>query len=208
MSTRIVATGLEEFGDFLELAPEVVPMAARMAINDVAKRSGINLARREIMEQVNFPSGYLSNDRLFVAKLARDDDLEAIIIGRDRPTSLARFATGPIRAGQRGVRVAVHKGEAVMMRKAFIVPLYGRSGDGSNLGLAIRLKPGERIYGRREAGNVDYNVFKRDKNGTIVLLYGPSVDQVFRSVADDIAPELADDVTSEFFRQFARMTNG
>ena len=79
MSTRIVATGLEDFGDFLELAPEVVPMAARMAINDVAKRSGINLARREIMEQVNFPSGYLSNDRLFVAKLARDDDLEKLI---------------------------------------------------------------------------------------------------------------------------------
>lgn len=208
MSTRIVATGLEDFEEFLQLAPDAVPEAARLAINDVAKRSGLNLARREMTEQVNFPSGYLSNDRLAVTKLARNDDLEAIITGRDRPTSLARFATGPIRPGQRGVRVAVRKGGSVMMRKAFVVPLYGRSGDGSNLGLAIRLKPGERIYGKRETGNFDYNVFKRDKNGTVVLLYGPSVDQVFRSVADDIAPELADDVTSEFFRQFARMTNG
>ena len=208
MSTRIVATGLEEFGDFLELAPEVVPVAARMAINDVAKRSGINLARREIMEQVNFPSGYLSNDRLFVAKLARDDDLEAIIMGRDRPTSLARFATGPIRAGQRGVRVAVHKGEAVMMRKAFIVPLYGRSGDGSNLGLAIRLKPGERIYGRREAGNVDYNVFKRDKNGTIVLLYGPSVGQVYRTVAEKSSDEVSAQLANRFAHHLGRRIDG
>lgn len=206
MSVRTFSEGLEEFADFLSVAPGIATDAARMAINDVAKRSGLSLARREISDQVNFPTGYLSNDRLAVTKLARNDDLEAIITGRDRPTSLARFAVGGIRPGQRGIRVAVHKGGSVMMRRAFAVPLYGSSGSGSNIGLAIRLKAGERLYGRNES--TSYSVFKRDKNGTIVLLYGPSVDQVFRSVADDIAPELADDVSAEFFRQFARMSNG
>lgn len=206
MSARFFAVGLDEIDDFLQLAPDAATEAARMAINDVAKRSGLALARREMYDEVNFPPGYLSNDRLFVAKLARNHDLEAIIMGRDRPTSLARFAVGPIRVGQRGVRVAVHKGGGVMMKKAFIVPLYGRSGNGSNMGLAIRLKPGESIYGRREAGNVNYSVFKRDKYGTIVLLYGPSVDQVFKGVAEDISPQIAEDVSEEFFRQFARLT--
>jgi hypothetical protein len=39
------------------------------------------------------------------------------------------------------------------------------------------------------------------------LLYGPSVDQVFRTVAVDISPPLLDNLQSEFLRQFQRLFN-
>jgi hypothetical protein len=42
----------------------------------------------------------------------------------------------------------------------------------------------------------------------VYLLYGPSVDQVFRLVADDRADDLAEMVENQFYRQFARLTNG
>lgn len=207
MKLDVFADGFEAMDEYFKIMPDEATQAARMAINDTVSGLAIRRARAEVMDQVNFPNGYLTADRLGVAKLARNHDLEAIISGRDRPTSLARFAVGGARAGQRGVRVAVHKGGGTLMRRAFIVPLKGANGEGKNLGLAIRLKPGEVITGRREAGNVNYSTFKSDSYGTIALLYGPSVDQVFGSVADDITPEVIESVTSEFFRQFARLTD-
>ncbi|WP_329502985.1 hypothetical protein PCP35_09245 [Pseudomonas aeruginosa] len=192
--------------DYFERMPEDVTQAVRMAINDVAKGPALRRAREEVGDQVNFPAGYLTGDRLGVSKLARNHDLEAVITGRDRPTSLARFVRNP-RPGQRGVMVEVHKGSAQYMKKAFLLRLRsGRVMDGQtfNIGLAIRLAPGEKIHNRREAANVNYSSLG---NG-VVLLYGPSVDQVFRSVSDDIAPEVGDMAVAEFWRQFARLTNG
>jgi hypothetical protein len=40
----------------------------------------------------------------------------------------------------------------------------------------------------------------------VALLYGPSVDQVFRSVAVEISPPLLVNLEVEFLRQFIRMT--
>ncbi len=37
------------------------------------------------------------------------------------------------------------------------------------------------------------------------MLYGPSVDQVFRTVKDDMAPGVSAFTDSEFRRQFARL---
>ena len=45
-------------------------------------------------------------------------------------------------------------------------------------------------------------------SNNVYLLYGPSVDQVFRSVADDKTPKILSDVTAEFLRQFARLSRG
>ena len=74
--------------------------------------------------------------------------------------------------------------------------------DNYNVGLAVRLKPGERLLNKR-ATHKSWLV--KDK---VALLYGPSVDQVFSSVADDVIPEMGELMSTEFFRQFARLTSG
>ena len=66
----------------------------------------------------------------------------------------------------------------------------------SNLGLALRLRPGESVLNKRQMVQV---------SGNLYLLYGPSVDQVFRSVAEDIAPEATDILEAEFLRLIDRM---
>jgi hypothetical protein len=86
------------------------------------------------------------------------------------------------------------------LSKAFLVRLRAGQGpvqDGAfNLGLAIRLRKGETI-----SNKVQMVPF----GGGLYLLYGPSVDQVFRGVASENAPLLADAFADEFFRQFVRL---
>lgn len=207
MSVSVTGDIFDELESYFERMPQQTTEAARMAINDTVRGPALKLARDEIYDQVNFPGGYLGNDRLGVTKLARNNDLEAIITGRDRPTSLARFALNP-KPGQRGpIQVQVHKGSTKVMKKAFIVKLRsGKTMDGKtfNLGLALRLAPGERLQNK----TLPSEVYATSLGPNVVLLYGPSVDQVFRSVASDIQPDVADLAVNEFFRQFARLTNG
>lgn len=205
MTVSVVSDLFDELADYFEQLPAQSNQAALLAINDVARGSAMRYARDQILDEVNFPAGYLSKDRLGVAKLARAHDLEAVIRGRDRATSLARFASNP-KPGQRGVQVEVSKGSIKTIKKGFIVRLRsGRTLDGQtfNLGLAIRLAPGEKLHNKNFAADT----FATSSLGNgVVLLYGPSVDQVFRWVSQDIQPKVADDVSSEFFRQFARLT--
>lgn len=198
MSVEISANLFDELDDYFERMPGVADHAAQLAINDTARGTAMQLARQQMMEEINFTPAYLK-ERLSIEKYAKRNDLEAIISGRDRPTSLARFATNA-RAGQRGnIRVEVEKGSTKVLKKAFILNL--KSG---NLGLAIRLAPGEKLMNKNLPVDVNYSSLG---NG-VVLLYGPSVDQVFRGVASDIQPAVADAAVTEFFRQFARLSNG
>lgn len=204
MTVSVIGELFEELADYFEQMPEKANQAAALAINDVARGSALRRSRDQILDEVNFPAGYLTKDRLGVAKLARTHDLEAVIRGRDRATSLARFVKNP-KPGQRGVQVEVHKGSVKTMKKGFIVKLRsGRTLDGQtfNVGLAIRLAPGEKLINK----NFALDTFATSSLGSgVVLLYGPSVDQVFRWVSQDIQPEVAEDVGNEFFRQFARL---
>lgn len=206
MRPVITSTGLDDLVDYFERMPDISTEAAMYAINDTARGDAMKLARNQILDEVNFPASYLNKARLRIGKLARRHDLEAIITGRDRPTSLARFVTGGAKPGQKGVMVEVHKGSVKTMKKGFIVRLRsGQQIDGQsfNLGLAIRLAPGEKIENKKFAGET----FATSSLGSgVVLLYGPSVDQVFRWVAGDIQPEVGESVSREFLRQFARLS--
>jgi hypothetical protein len=204
MRVVVDVTDFRDIEDYFEHAGEAATEAMRIAINDTTKGFAVMRAKEEITDQVNFPSGYLSKDRLGVIKLASNSNLEAVIRGRDRPTSLARFIVGGAQEGQRSPLVAVHKGGGTVMRGAFVIKLKGRGGQGNNRGLAIRLPPGERVTGRRLTAEPVF----QDAYGSLFLLYGPSVDQVFGDVADEITPEIQDKVVAEFFRQFVRLTNG
>lgn len=202
---RVSNKGLQDLEKFFQRAPEAATMAARMAINDTATRQGMTLIRKEMMEDVAFPRGYLAGDRLKVVKRATNASLEAVILGRKRATSLARFATGPmVFNGKGGVPVRVKNGRTTYMKNAFLVRLRKGASldeDNYNVGLALVLRPGERV--NKRTAHTSWLA-----EGRVALLYGPSVDQVFGGVADQAAEPIGDMVSTEFFRQFARLTRG
>ena len=198
MSYAIHGDFLKDAQQFFEQLPEVATHAAMMAINQVAERKVVPAIRRAAESEVAFPRGYLdSPDRLEVSRKATRGSLEAVVTGRDRPTSLARFAPGhtPENTRKGGVTVQVKRGRTQHLKKAFLVRL-----NNGNIGLAVRLKQGETLRNKRE---------KAVKLGLgVYLLYGPSVDQVMKSVVEDSIPEIGDMLSNEFYRQFARLTHG
>lgn len=198
MIDAISAVALADAQKFFDELPDVANKAAMMAINDVARGEGLAIMRDGVNHDINYPAGYL-NDKLTVTKLARENDLTAVISGRDRPTSLARFAPGqtPANTFKRGVRVEVKNGSSKYLKNAWLMTL--RNG---NIGLAIRLKPGEVLHNKRE---VDAAV---SIGKGVYLLYGPSVEQVFQWIAHDHASEVGDLVRDEFYRQFGRLSHG
>jgi hypothetical protein len=207
MSVTVTADALANLSDYIDRLPGVARQAARLAINQVATRSGMKRISDAIYDQVAFPTNYLAqNDRLAVTQRATDDNLEAVITGRFRPTSLARFMNpGQTQQTARmgGVSVQVKPGHSINMKNAFLVKL--RQGaqlteTQFNMGLAIRVKPGETVRNRHDGSA--YQIFPN-----VFLLYGPSVNQVFRGVIDEVGADIADDVGDEFLRQFTRLSD-
>ena len=158
------------------------------------------MASQDIREQVSFPASYLapSAKRLFVStKATKVSPFEAVISGRDRPTSLARFTNQkPLGGGQRHrggqLAVTVKPGVRRYIKRAFLITL-----NNSNVGLAVRTDggPPNNAYAPKEIG----------KN--LWLLYGPSVDQVLSAASngggiyEEIVPETLDFLNDEFNRQ-------
>ena len=199
MSVTIKAVDIETVAKFFEQAPDIAKKAMSMSINQIATRRAVPDMRKEMERQVAFPRGYLSSDRFDVTRTASPDNLEAAISGRDRPTSLARFQQYRDVASSRGkaLRVEVKPGQGKLqdVSKVFLVTLKN-----NNIGLAVRLREGG-------APNKAYKPTLLDAKRNVWLLYGPSVDQVFRSVADDNMKPIQEAVVGEFERQFARMIN-
>lgn len=193
----VMVEGVETLRDIKELAPRV-KFAAAQAINKVARDQRAEAARR-ITDQINIPKSYVSpsGGRLVVSQQAQRTSLEARITARGRPTSLARFSKGS--PGKAGVTVEVKPGQTSYMRRAFLIRLpQGSTLTDSrfNLGLAIRLRPGERLDNKVRQVKLDKGLY---------LLYGPSVQQVFldnsgKGVADDLAEPTADYLEAEFAR--------
>lgn len=184
----IAVEGLE--GLDLTAVPEKIKRLASRAINTTARRYRTQAAR-EMREQIAFPARYLTgaeSGRLQVARFASPEALSATIRGRDRPTSLATFVKGARRHGVKSPTVEVATGVREKMNRAFLMNL--RNG---NLGLAVRLAPGEKIDNKRKMVQVSNGLY---------LLYGPSVDQVFRTVAAD----LSDDAAAFLEQEFTRMS--
>jgi hypothetical protein len=203
MTVAVLAEGLTGLQTYFDGLPDVARRAARLAVNDTTRKVGYREAQRRIMEQVAFPGGYLDDPkRLRISKFATEDDLEAAVFARQRPTSLARFSAGGS-IGKAGVRVQVARGVSREMGRAFLLRLpQGRnpvSDEAFNLGLAIRLRPGETISRKSRMVAVP-------AGGGLYFLYGPSVEQVFSTVAQDISPEIAEEMATQFFRQFTRLS--
>lgn len=193
----VAVEGLDALADFQKVT-RGIDTAARRAINKTLERTRTASAR-SMREQVAFPARYLSGSegRLEVSK-ASAGNLEGKITGRARATSLSRFLTsGAVRVGAQSkgtISVEVAPGKRKTLKRAFLLRL--RAGNApietkSNLGIAIRLKPGERFTNKKQMIQVSKGLY---------LLYGPSVDQVFRTVADEEAPMAASFLETEFLR--------
>lgn len=204
MSVTLTANALPDLEKYFQDSPKRTMTAARIALNDVTGGSGLKLLRAAVAAEINFPPGYIDADKLWVSRKAQDNNLVAAITGRGRPTSLAEFAapgSTPANTRRKGVSVQVHHGQNRFMGSAFLVRL--RAGavltdENHNIGLAIRLKPGDRVINKRvqSAVQLDHNLY---------LLYAPSVDQVFGDVADENTPEILDLVGTQFLRQYVRL---
>lgn len=188
--------GIDSLDDLEEIPAKMV-RAARMAVNRTTERARTASAR-EIREQINFPARYLSpaEGRLAVTKKASGSDLEGRITGRQRATSLARFATGTPQPGQKGgIRVQVKSGGgARFLPRAFAIRLRAGSAaldTKSNLGLAVRTADGQKPRGAYKPKQIGANLW---------LLYGPSVASVFKAVREDVRPDAEDFLESEFIR--------
>ena len=196
MTTYVEAVGIRDALGVFKAYPETADKTAAIAINQVMSRSGMQMIKGSIEEQIAFPKGYLSGDRLKIEKYAKPGNLEGVIRARERPTSLARFASGqPI--NRAGITVRVGKNSQAL-KGAWLVKLRkGRilTEDQFNVGLAVRVKPGDPILNKKTPHQ---HWLVKDR---VALLYGPSVAQVFRNVADELALPIADLVDKEFWRQ-------
>lgn len=197
--------GLEDLiGDITRLT-DTQAKTVSQAINSTIQEAR-RIADRRIRKDTAFPAGYLvqgkKGGKLQVTRTATPNDLQAAIRAEFRPTSLARFSSQKSvglarRSG--GVSVSVKPGSVKFMKKAFLVKL--RRGTAltetvHNLGLAIRLKPGENIKNKKAMP-----ASKTNKNWKgVFLLYGPSVDQTFRSVAEQMEPEVKAFLEREYLR--------
>ncbi|AGF88036.1 TPA: hypothetical protein LNR81_003141 [Salmonella enterica subsp. enterica serovar Typhimurium] len=207
MPVNVLAIGSDELKEYLEQVPEIANNSIRMAINSVAAGKGMTLIKKSMTDEIAFPTGYLNADRLKLTKRATTSNLEAVIVGRKRATSLARFVTGGAmvtnskRPG--GVQVRVKKGKTTYLKNAFLVRLNKGASlteDQYNVGLAVRLSAGESLSNKRSQ-HKSWLV-----PGRVALLYGPSVDQVFAEVSGTVAPKIGDMVADEFHRNFARLS--
>jgi len=182
--------------------PDNVKSALIGALNRTADRTRTR-ADRKIQEEVAFPASYLrpSEGRLVVSQKARAESLQAVVTGRGRPTSLARFAVGSKpRSGDKlgSVSVTVKPGQKADISRAWIISLPGAP-DSKNLGLAVRTEggPPRGAYAPKQLKAFGPNVW---------LLYGPSVDQVLFSarnnggVVEEITPDVIADLEAEFGR--------
>lgn len=200
--------GLDGLQDYFRAMPKRSARAARLAINTTISRKGMALIQDEMYDEVNFPKNYLKGDRLYVSRYATETSLQGVILGRKRATSLARFAAPgtPIGIqGGSGVRVMVKRGSSVALRNAWLVRLRRGASlteDQFNVGLAIRLRPGETAVTGKTTTHSSWLV-----PGEVALLYGPSVNQVFAGVAEETGPEILKLVADEFFRQFDRLSS-
>ena len=176
--------------DLADKVPGQVRKAAMRAVNR-ATTKGRTASGRAIRNHANLPAGYLTGatGRLELSKPASQSSLERDITGRRRPTSLAQYVSGGSKA--RGVRVTVKPGSAKYIKRGFVMKLRSGASESNNLGLAIRTDGGA------PAGS-----FKAKKiNDNLWLVYGLSVDTLFRRVIDEVSPGIADDMEAEFWRQ-------
>lgn len=195
LNFEFTITGLQGI-EFTQEISDRVKEAARITVDRALIRARKRSAE-EILNQVRFPDNYFkgSASRLSISSRPSRQNLEGVITGRGRPTSLSSFVQGLSSRGP--VRVSVKPGRIKTMPGAFFIKLRAGNFDIDtkfNVGLAVRTANGQKPAS-------SYKPLKIGKN--LFLLYGPSVDQVFggkKGVAVSLTPDILSYMETEFLR--------
>lgn len=149
--------------------------AIMAAVND-AGRWAYYEAHKQISKDLNWPAGYINQQRLKFWPARGNFKFggggAAVVTARSRPTTLTRFNAMSVKGPDgkpSGVRVEVSRGKSKVIKNAFMRTINGNA-------LVMM-----RDYHYRELPNVNAN--KYVWNG-LVTLYGPSVDQAFKTHRD------------------------
>lgn len=181
----------DAISDLVDL-PTNMRKALVSAVNAVVPEA-YSLSVERITDQVALTKAYVKS-RLYISQTATLQDPLAVISGRVRSTQLRRYQGTQLYApaklpGKRrlaGTSVRVKTGGATkVLNHAWIIKLkYGDldAKAGKTIGIAMRTG----------SGRNDYRI-----------LYGPSVDQVFRDVKDEIRPEVEQMLSAEVLKQMA-----
>lgn len=200
MPFRIHPQGIRQLKELEKAAGKAerkIEIALVRAVN-LGARKGRTESSKAIRSEIAFKAAYV-NERLKVTKKANRFDKSATITGRDRSTQLIRFSTPKSieklrdrkgktkkQIARMRARVRVKKGGALKKVKYFWVPL--RNG---NEGIAYR------VGGKFATGSDKFKV-----------VYGPSVDQAFSNVFDDVEPVIYRTIDEELGRQFKVLFDG
>lgn len=211
LNIQFSVTGNEKLQRQLIEHPKVATKAARLAVNDTLRR-GRRMLKKEILSQVNLDPSYVNQERL-TEVLASGESLRGAIIGRRRPTSLARFKARPLyqpakngRRKRAGVTLNV-KGRQKTMKRAFLKQLKAGTESTGNVGLVVRMPKGQ------EPAKA-YKPKRLYPGDDLWLLYGPSINQLMTadkkglSMVQQLQPVLSDYLNTEFQRQFGRLYRG
>ena len=209
----INTSGLKGLQKYLQTAPEEASKAMVTSIN-AAARFAFAESSRQMRAEVNFSQEYIGSaeagNRLKITLYATKEAPEARLRADPRPVSLARFAVNRSAFNSRnGIDVEVHKGKRTHLPTGFLIKLAqgNRTIDDTsfNIGLAVRLKPGQTLDKRvmvQYRAQIRAGRTKTDEG--LYLLYGPSVDQVFNETREKVTPAVLAFLEREFLRQFLR----
>lgn len=206
----VTANGLTELQrEFAQRAPERMAKLASQTLNRALPRGRTRLVR-VVTGSINLPAAYVREQ--ITLRNATPAKLEAAMSARKRPVQLSRFdARRVLKAGQlsaasrerhhdeqarasaamrpAGVTVKVRKGGArETLPGAFIIRLRSSN----SIGVALRAKVGDKRAGRKP----------------IDVLYGPSLDQIYRRVRPELQAEMGTYVRDELQRRVAQTVLG
>jgi hypothetical protein len=214
--SRIVVVNkeaLEQVARELGLGADVVEKTAYRAVNAVAAKN-LTRSRREITSIVNLTPAYV-RERMGLRK-ANAGAKVAVISARRRPTTLKTYGAKQVTRKDKGAKRGTGHGGGKLWG------IHAGTGDASRSIAAgsvpsgitvkeLRRSPRKRLpgaffmplrSGKVEGGN-GMGVFIRTGTGKrdIKHLYGLSVDQVFNSVIDTIAPDVEAELEAALLRQ-------
>lgn len=200
MSYKIRASDVNRITRGIISSASAAERATYRVINRVAQKT-LTASRREIVSQVSLTAAYV-RERMDLS-LANPGRMFAVITARRRPTRLATYGARQLTRAAKTAKGDVMRSIAAGRKQAGVSVKVKRAGGGRKQMRGAFFIPLRR--GRGDLGANGMGVFIRTGTGrdAIKHLYGPSVDQVFRSVADRAVPKVMQELRDELKKQTA-----
>ncbi len=178
--------------DYLRGTVTAIEKAEYRAVNRVSQKTRTE-ASRQIRAEVRLKASYV-NRHLWLYKKAKPGDPSAIITARRRPTRLARYGAKQLTKAARKARGDELRGISAGRKQAGVSVSVGRNSGRKRMRKTF-------LVPLRTNGLM--GVFERTGRAPddIRHLYGPSVDQLFTNIRDQLHPFIKRNMSKEFRAQ-------